>query len=90
MGFKQPDLFDAGCLASDVSKTIGTLSVSTPSPAMWNEVPQALFLSWPVTQQLAYCAARDEDAAINTYDDVEADFYRARAARYREMMHEQR
>ena len=52
----------------------------------WREVPQALFLSWPVTQQLAYCAARDENAALNTYGDVWwTDFYTTRATSYKEL-----
>lgn len=52
----------------------------------WNEVPAALFLSWSVPMQLAYCARRDEDTTTHTSCDVlGAEFYTARAAGYKEM-----
>jgi len=53
----------------------------------WHEVPQPLFNSWSTPRQLAYCAARDQDAADNAHCDVpDADFYRVRAAHYREVL----
>jgi hypothetical protein len=48
----------------------------------WKEVPQALFLSWPVRRQLAYCAARDEDAALHALSDEWRQFYLERAEYY--------
>lgn len=50
----------------------------------WQEVPQALFLSWSYPRQLAYCAARDEATARELPED--AEWYLARAARYKEML----
>lgn len=76
--------FDAGCLASDVSKTIGSLSESTPSPADWQEVPQARFLSWSIAMQNSYCRARDLDSAISAEGRGEdPNFYLERAEMYR-------
>ena len=49
----------------------------------WREVPQARFLSWSPARQLAYCVARDEDAA--KHDAEWAEFYAARAVAYKEM-----
>jgi hypothetical protein len=50
----------------------------------WQEVPQALFLSWPPARQMAYCAARDE-ASILFCDTTpeEARWYQDRADFYR-------
>lgn len=50
----------------------------------WQEVPQALFLSWSSARQLDYCARRDEDSALQDNDN--RDFYLQRAADYRSMM----
>ena len=50
----------------------------------WHEVPAARFLSWTPREQLAYCAARDEHSALEAETPEEANWYRARAARYRE------
>jgi hypothetical protein len=53
-------------------------------PSAWQEVPQPVFLSWSDARQLAYCAARDTDAA--QYDLPNAEFFRARAQTYKEMI----
>lgn len=66
---QQPLLFDA--------------APSAPQ-SIWQEVPQARFLGWPFAQQLAYCAARDEDEA--EHDDEFRDFYLQRAHDYKEML----
>jgi hypothetical protein len=50
----------------------------------WREVPQALFLSWPPARQLAYCAARDEDAALHATTLEEARWFQERARYYKE------
>lgn len=47
----------------------------------WQEVPQALFLSWSPQMQAAYCAARDEDAALCGWEPT--SFYLERAEGYR-------
>jgi hypothetical protein len=52
----------------------------------WREVPQALFLSWAPAMQLAYCAARDEDAALDATSDEEMEWLLERAMSYRRMM----
>jgi len=49
---------------------------------VWQEVPQALFLSWSHARQLDYCARRDEDSAVVDSDNRE--FYLDRARAYRE------
>lgn len=50
----------------------------------WVEVPQALFLSWSPAMRAAYCAARDEDAAICGIDGPAMTmFYLERAEAYR-------
>lgn len=52
-------------------------------PVLWQEVPQALFNSWSVAQQFAYCAERDRNAAADPYCDPEwRSFYSARAQVY--------
>lgn len=53
--------------------------------SQWREVPQARFFSWSDKMQLAYCAARDEDAARD--EPTCAGWYLWRANSYREMMH---
>ena len=57
-------------------------------PCSWNEVPQALFLSWSTARQLAYCAARDESAVADEYATTlkEAEWFMNRAAGYRKDM----
>ena len=56
-----------------------------PLPAQpWREAPAALFLSWPLRKQRAYCAARDEDSARIADTEVEAEWFRARAWAYKE------
>lgn len=53
----------------------------------WREVPQATFLQWPEATQLAYCAARDEDAALSaTARGEDPQFYIERARSYREQV----
>jgi hypothetical protein len=59
-----------------------------PRRSMWREVPQARFLSWSDAMQRAYCAARDEDAALHAESDDWAAFYRKRAAHYRSSLSE--
>lgn len=51
----------------------------------WREVPAARFLSWTLGEQLAYCAARDDDSA-RTATDLPASFYSDRADAYLLMM----
>lgn len=53
----------------------------------WVEVPQARFNSWSVEQQLAYCARRDEDAALCCETLEQAQWFQQRAQMYREMIH---
>lgn len=55
------------------------------SESAWQEVPQALFLSWSPARQAAYCAARDEDSAEHSLTYDEALWYLARAKSYKEM-----
>lgn len=50
--------------------------------ALWQEVPQARFNSWPLAQQLAYCIARDLDAAAQAETLEENQFFQQRAAGY--------
>ena len=52
----------------------------------WREVPQALFLSWSEARQLSYCAARDEDSALDATSDEEMEWFLQRAMDYRSMM----
>lgn len=53
----------------------------------WCEVPQALYLSWSTARQLSYCAARDEDSALDRdTTEEQALWYLQRAQSYREMM----
>lgn len=52
----------------------------------WREVPQALFCSWSLQRQLAYCAARDEHASISDGGEGWAEFYVERAKAYRQML----
>lgn len=56
------------------------------SPPVWQEVPQALFLSWSHARQLSYCARRDEDSAQQTGNEDERQFYLQRAQDYRSQM----
>lgn len=54
--------------------------------AVFIEAPAEVFLSWPPAKQFAYCAARDEDAALS--EDISLDWkewYLARADTYRRM-----
>ena len=72
---------------SHQSTTLGSLSVEDELPqSTWKEVPQARFLSWPLAQQLNYCAARDEDAALHEPSLHLALFHQERARMYREML----
>jgi hypothetical protein len=48
----------------------------------WNEVPQALFLSWSPAMQQSYCAARDRDSAAHAENDWWRNFYLGRADMY--------
>ncbi|MCR4301822.1 MAG: hypothetical protein NUV51_09450 [Sulfuricaulis sp.] len=52
-------------------------------PSIWQEVPAARFLSWTWREQLAYCAARDEDSAKHAENDEWQQFYENRARGYR-------
>jgi hypothetical protein len=52
----------------------------------WREAPQTLFLSWSEARQLAYCAARDEDAALDAMSDEEMEWFLERALSYRSMI----
>lgn len=55
-------------------------------PQIFLDIPQPLYDSWPRCKQLAYCAARDENSATRWGNEDMADWYRARAQSYREMM----
>jgi len=57
-----------------------------PFEREWQEVPQALFLSWSEARQLAYCAARDEAPQASYHPSQQ--FYQERAAAYREDLEE--
>lgn len=95
---EQPDLFldpDAapdGEPSAQLTAPPNGVNLSTRGTAgvsEWNEVPQALFDSWSPSRQLSYCAARDEHSATHDLCDVlDPNFYRSRAASYKEMMHE--
>ncbi len=61
----------------------GTAGVDAAERTTWNEVPQTLFESWPTAMQVAYCASRDDNAAVTTDDAWLAVFYRERAEAYR-------
>lgn len=51
----------------------------------WQEVPAERYLSWSPAMQYAYCARRDEDAALSPdISAKDAQWFRDRAARYRE------
>lgn len=52
----------------------------------WREVPQPLFLSWPESMQLAYCARRDEASALRADDAEETRWLLNRAKIYKEIM----
>lgn len=55
--------------------------------ATWNEVPQALFLSWSPAMQHAYCRNRDLNSAQSAHERGEdQQFYLTRADGYRQMM----
>lgn len=70
-------------------EVVGTSKGNAEAPALeaestWEEVPQARFLSWSPGMQAAYCAARDEDAAICGVDGPGMTmFYIQRAEMYR-------
>lgn len=49
----------------------------------WQEVPQAVFDGWSDERQLAYCAARDMDAALYAMDLSDAQWFKQRALLYR-------
>lgn len=58
---------------------------ATASSQEWHEVPQARFMSWPLAQQLAYCAARDIDSAAEADTLEEIEFFQQRARMYQAM-----
>ncbi len=52
--------------------------------SVWQEIPQARFLSWSEEMQRAYCAARDDASALTAHERGEdPEFYRNRASVYR-------
>lgn len=63
----------------DGTEESGPPSLSPDSE--WTEVPQARFLSWSPQMQAAYCAARDEDAALCGWQPTM--FFIERAEAYR-------
>src|SRR3972149_2177455 len=83
---EQPDFdFDEGALGPPVQSStqkgqsvrppsgMGEVEVGSPPYLLcstWQEVPQTHFLSWSEIEQLAYCAARDENSAAYE-DDLE-------------------
>lgn len=58
------------------------LNPSGSDLSTWQEVPAARFLSWTRREQLAYCAARDEDSAAHEASPEWQLFYLERAAAY--------
>jgi len=73
---RQPELFDEA----------EELTAPSAERSTWQEIPAARFLSWTRREQLAYCAARDEDAALYCVPPEDPEWYRQRARSYREMM----
>lgn len=70
---RTPDLFDEPEDASEQKDA-------------WQEVPQALFLSWSRAMQLAYCARRDDHAASQEDNYDIALWFTERAEMYRELI----
>jgi hypothetical protein len=50
----------------------------------WDEVPQAVFLSWSVARQLDYCWRRDLTSAVSSEPTPSAEFFLQRAAAYKQ------
>lgn len=70
-GAPQPSLFDLPAEPVEVD----------PS-GYWNEVSQAVFLSWPEEAQLRYCARRDRHSETTYEDAADKQFFRERAEWY--------
>lgn len=73
----------ASCGSHDGGMGADTHSAPYPADVGWTPVPHALFGSWSLPMQLAYCAARDDASAAQERDPWWAEFYRVRAASYR-------
>jgi hypothetical protein len=58
----------------------------SPTDSKWREIPQAEFLALSERDQLDYCARRDEDSALYATTDEDAQWYRRRAAAYRQLI----
>lgn len=69
--------------APDGREESGPPSLQPDAEDDWREVPQARFLSWSPRMQAAYCAERDERAALEADDMQLARFYLTRAEGYR-------
>jgi hypothetical protein len=80
--FDFDSLVSDGMSGTDGCKPTGGGSSPQASESTWQEVPQARFLSWSVGEQLAYCAARDYDAAEHETDLEWCQFYFDRARMY--------
>jgi hypothetical protein len=78
---KQPSLFDFDDEPAPVTAGLQVETIDLPR-SEWREVPQALFDSWPVGRQLAYCRDRDMDGALYAPTDEEALWFKARADWY--------
>lgn len=91
-GENRPNLRE-GLLGEDFDLRVKGRATPTPAPVLagrdgWQEVPQALFLSWSEARQLDYCARRDEDAAEHEDSDFWRKFYVNRAGDYRQQLSE--
>lgn len=62
------------------------LDDDTTDEDTWEEVSQAVFLSWSEARQLSYCAARDENAILFCDHLDEALWFQWRAEKYRRML----
>jgi len=78
---KQPSLFDFDDEPVVRERLQVTETIDLPR-SEWREVPQALFDSWPMGRQLAYCRDRDMDGALYAPTDEEALWFKARADWY--------
>lgn len=86
---RQPGLFDEPAMSVSlppqqngfIEEALRRFSARTPTTGS-HLPPHAIFISWPLTQQLRYCAARDRESATLELDPQWQVFYQARAARY--------
>ena len=62
MALEQTTLFDALLGGAPCDNPVKEGSASRQAQHLWQEVPQARFLSWSDARQRAYCALRDKDS----------------------------